>query len=53
MGLTPLEGLPMSQRARSVDTGMLLWLLRHGGLDLDAPEHGLNRESGLLDLPAT
>jgi acetate kinase len=50
MGLTPLEGVPMSKRSGSVDPGMLLWLLRCGDLDLDALEHGLNHESGLLGL---
>ncbi|MFD7655560.1 acetate/propionate family kinase [Actinosynnema sp. NPDC059797] len=49
MGFTPLEGVPMSKRSGSVDPGMLLWLLRHG-LDLDALDHGLNHESGLLGL---
>ncbi|GAA1292476.1 acetate kinase [Saccharothrix xinjiangensis] len=50
MGFTPLEGVPMSKRSGSVDPGMLLWLLRHGGLDLDALERGLHHESGLLGL---
>ncbi|MFD1146492.1 acetate/propionate family kinase [Saccharothrix hoggarensis] len=49
MGFTPLEGVAMSKRSGSVDPGMLLWLLRNG-LDLDALEHGLNHESGLLGL---
>ncbi|SDM93048.1 acetate kinase [Lentzea albidocapillata subsp. violacea] len=49
MGFTPLEGVPMSKRSGSVDPGMLLWLLRNG-IDLDALEHGLNHESGLLGL---
>ncbi|CAM3577134.1 acetate/propionate family kinase [Kibdelosporangium persicum] len=50
MGFTPLEGVPMSKRSGSVDPGMLLWLLRHGEVGLDALEHGLNHESGLLGL---
>lgn len=50
MGFTPLEGVPMSKRSGSVDPGMLLWLLRQNHLDLDAVEHGLNQESGLLGL---
>ncbi|HEX6341994.1 acetate/propionate family kinase [Umezawaea sp.] len=50
MGFTPLEGVPMSTRSGSVDPGMLLWLLRRGDLDLDALDHGLNHESGLLGL---
>jgi acetate kinase len=50
MGFTPLEGVPMAKRSGSVDPGMLLWLLRHGGLDADTLEDGLNHESGLLGL---
>ena len=49
MGFTPLEGVAMSKRSGNVDPGMLLWLLRNG-VDLDALEHGLNHESGLLGL---
>ncbi|MGM1062012.1 acetate/propionate family kinase [Saccharothrix sp. Mg75] len=50
MGFTPLEGVPMSKRSGSVDPGLLLWLLRHGGVGLDDLEHGLNHESGLVGL---
>ncbi|SMC94777.1 acetate/propionate family kinase [Lentzea albidocapillata] len=50
MGFTPLEGVPMSKRSGSIDPGMLLWLLRRDGIDLDVLEHVLNHESGLLGL---
>ena len=33
MGFTPLEGLVMATRAGNTDPGLLLWLLRDGGLD--------------------
>jgi acetate kinase len=49
MGFTPLEGVPMSTRSGSVDPGALLYLLRHG-VDVDALEQSLERESGLLGL---
>jgi acetate kinase len=49
MGFTPLEGVPMSTRSGSVDPGALLYLLRHG-VEVDALEHSLERESGLLGL---
>ena len=32
MGFTPLEGLVMGTRSGSVDPGLLLWLLQHGGV---------------------
>jgi acetate kinase len=50
MGLTPLEGLVMSKRSGSVDPGLLLWLLEHGGLTADELNDGLNHRSGLLGL---
>ena len=48
MGFTPLEGLVMATRSGNVDPGALVWLQRHAGLDADALEHALDRESGLL-----
>jgi acetate kinase len=48
MGFTPLEGLMMGTRAGSVDPGALLYLVRHCGLSIEALEHALNHESGLL-----
>jgi len=50
MGFTPLEGVVMATRSGSVDPGMLVWLLREGGLSPAALEHGLQHESGLLGL---
>jgi acetate kinase len=50
MGFTPLEGLVMATRSGSVDPGLLLWLLRRGGLGKSKLEHALEHESGLLGL---
>ena len=49
MGFTPLEGVPMSTRAGSVDPGALLYLLRHG-LALGELDEALEHRSGLLGL---
>jgi acetate kinase len=53
MGFTPLEGIVMATRSGSVDPGMLTWLLREGGLTVEALDHGLEHESGLTGLAAT
>lgn len=50
MGFTPLEGLVMATRSGSVDPGLLLWLLRHGGLEVDELARALEHESGLQGL---
>ena len=50
MGFTPLEGLMMGTRSGTVDPGMLVYLLRHKGLDVNQLDHALNYESGLLGL---
>lgn len=50
MGLTPLEGLVMGTRAGDLDPGILLHLMRHAGLDLDALEDLLHHRSGLEGL---
>lgn len=50
MGFTPLAGLVMATRSGSVDPGLLLWLQRHAGLDLDRLSHALSFESGLAGL---
>ncbi|MCX8071795.1 MAG: acetate/propionate family kinase [Candidatus Binatia bacterium] len=50
MGLTPLDGVPMSTRCGSIDPGVLVYLLRHAELDLDEVEHMLYYESGLKGL---
>ncbi len=48
MGFTPLEGLMMGTRSGAVDPGILVYLLRHKGLDINELDHALNYESGLL-----
>ena len=50
MGFTPLEGLVMATRSGSVDPGLLVWLLQHGGLGLDELSNGLERAAGLAGL---
>jgi acetate kinase len=50
MGFTPLDGLVMGTRSGAVDPGMLIYLLRHKGLDADRIDHALNYESGLLGM---
>jgi acetate kinase len=53
MGFTPLDGLVMATRAGSVDPGLVLWLVEHGGLSAREVLQGLDRESGLLGLTGT
>ncbi len=53
MGFTPNEGLVMATRSGSADPGMLLWLIRHAGIDADELEHRLEHESGLRGLSGT
>jgi acetate kinase len=50
MGFTPLEGLVMGTRSGSVDPGLLIWLLRHGGLTIDELDDALLHRSGLAGL---
>jgi acetate kinase len=50
MGFTPLEGLVMATRSGSVDPGLIVWLLQHGGLTLDEVSTGLESWSGLSGL---
>ena len=50
MGFSPLEGVPMTTRAGSVDPGVLLHLLREGLLGLADLERELEHESGLAGL---
>jgi len=49
MGFTPLEGLVMGTRSGDIDPSILVYLGRQG-LDADALDDLLNRESGLLGL---
>jgi acetate kinase len=50
MGFTPLEGLMMATRSGTVDPGLLIYLLRHKGLDAEELDKALNYESGLLGI---
>ncbi len=50
MGFTPLEGLVMATRSGSVDPGLLIWLLQHGGLSVDDLSSGLEHSAGLAGL---
>jgi len=50
MGFTPLEGLVMATRCGSVDPGLIVWLLQHGGLSLGEVAAGLESSSGLSGL---
>jgi acetate kinase len=50
MGLTPTGGIPMGTRSGDLDPGVLLWLLRARGADVDALEQLVDAEGGLLGL---
>jgi acetate kinase len=50
MGFTPAEGLVMATRSGSVDPGLLLWLLEHGGLSPAELGEALEHHSGLEGL---
>jgi acetate kinase len=50
MGFTPLEGLMMATRSGTIDPGILIYLVRHKGLDVNALDQALNYESGLLGI---
>jgi acetate kinase len=53
MGMTPADGLVMATRPGSVDPGLLLWVLQHGGLDAGQVSTALEQESGLFGLTGT
>jgi acetate kinase len=53
MGFTPLEGVVMATRSGTVDPGLVLWLIQHGGLSPDQVYDGLDGESGLAGLAGT
>lgn len=53
MGFTPLEGIVMATRAGTVDPGLLLWLMEHGGLTAGEVHDGVDRHGGLLALAGT
>src|SRR5215471_3063454 len=48
MGFTPLEGLMMATRSGTVDPGILIYVLRQKGLNVEELDNALNHESGLL-----
>lgn len=48
MGFTALDGLMMGRRCGALDPGILLYLMREKGMDADALETLLYRQSGLL-----
>jgi acetate kinase len=50
MGFSPLEGVPMTTRAGSVDPGALVYLVRERGVDPAALDHALNFDSGMKAL---
>jgi len=50
MGFTPLEGLVMATRSGTVDPGLVLWLIEHGGLGADEVSDGLEHHAGLAGL---
>ena len=50
MGLTPTGGIPMGTRSGDLDPGVLLYLQRTAGLDVDALEKLVNGQCGLAGL---
>jgi acetate kinase len=50
MGMTPTGGIPMATRVGDLDPGVLLFLMRTEGMDANALERLLNKESGLVAL---
>ncbi|WP_207842199.1 acetate kinase [Williamsia soli] len=50
MGLTPLEGLVMGTRSGDIDPGVVMYLRRAAGMDVDEIDAVLNRRSGLKGL---
>jgi acetate kinase len=53
MGFTPLEGILMGTRTGDLDSGAIIYLLRHLGLNPDLLEQMLNKNSGLKGLCGT
>jgi acetate kinase len=53
MGFSPLEGVPMATRSGSIDSEIVLYLLRNGLMSAEEIEHALEHESGLLGLSET
>ncbi|GMO32369.1 acetate/propionate family kinase [Bradyrhizobium sp. TM233] len=48
MGLTPLDGLVMGTRCGTIDPGVLLYLQQHEKMSIEAVQHLLYHESGLI-----
>jgi len=48
MGFTAVDGLPMGTRTGALDPGVILYLLQHEGMDANAIEHLIYKQSGLL-----
>ncbi|MBP9852874.1 MAG: acetate kinase [Patescibacteria group bacterium] len=48
MGFTPTSGVPMSTRSGDLDPGILTYLARHDGMNLDEIDEIINHKSGLL-----
>jgi len=53
MGFTPAGGLMMATRPGDLDPGVLLYLLREGGLSVEGLDELVNRRSGLLGVSGT
>jgi acetate kinase len=53
MGFTPLAGLVMNTRPGTLDPGLLLWLLEHGGVPPSELGDVLEHRSGLAGLSGT
>ncbi len=53
MGFTPLAGLVMNTRPGTLDPGLVLWLLEHGGVPLTELADVLEHHSGLKGLSGT
>lgn len=50
MGLTPLDGLMMGTRCGSIDPATVGFLIRNAGLDIDAVDKMMTKQSGLLGI---
>ena len=50
MGLTPMEGLVMGTRSGDIDPGVISYLWRTAGMDVEDIETMLNRQSGMYGL---
>ncbi len=53
MGFTPAGGLVMSTRSGDLDPGILVYLLRHRGLDAEELDRVVNKRAGLLGVSGT